>query len=375
MKKKHQAVFAAAAIFAFALIAACNNTGSGSAKPEGDGRAPESSFMELKYATGFSVEYLENGVKIVTDAENQKFLLVPRGQEAPSGYEDMTVLAIPLQKAVFGSTTHVGMIAPFDVWDCVAGITSAQGTNPEMDKDIAESGCDIKYLGSWSAPDYELMQLINPDLVFVYTGTSALTELIAMLESLGIPYAVNNEYMEARHEGRMEWQLFFAPFFGIDDEAVKYVSEQFAKLDEMNAVIANVVDKPKIAYGSIYQGTVYVSGPDSFVANQVRAAGGEFLHETPGQLSFEEFFDTLANADLWILSMNENSVANYNALLAMVPVLEDSQVVVDKKIWQFHVGYWYFTDQLADQVLDLAAIFHPGLFPGREPFHYHPLAE
>ncbi|MCL2045374.1 MAG: ABC transporter substrate-binding protein [Oscillospiraceae bacterium] len=329
----------------------------------------ESRFMKLMYATGFNVEYIQDNMKIVTDAEDQKFLLVPRGQDIPSGYDDMIILEIPLQRAIFGSTTHVGMIAPFDIWGSVAGITSPPGSGP-MDDDIAASGYDIKYLGSWRTPDFELIQLINPDLVFVYTGTSSQVELIDKLEELDIPYAVNNEYMEMAHEGRMEWQLFFAPFFDIDEQVVSYVDEQFRKLEEMSQIIETVENRPKVAWGSVYQGTIYVSGPDSFVANQVRAAGGEFMHQTPGQLSYEDFYVTLADADVWILSMNANSVADIDALLEMVPVFEDAPVIINRQVWQFHVGYWYFTDQLADQVMDLAAIFHPDLFPDRTPFHY-----
>ncbi|MCL2401290.1 MAG: hypothetical protein FWC90_01460 [Oscillospiraceae bacterium] len=337
---------------------------------------PESRFMEIRYATGFSVEYLADNITIVTDAENQRFLLVPRGQVVPTDVDDdMIVIETPIQRAVFGSTTHVGMIAPFDIWGNVAGIVTPHGQVPYLDADVDASGYDILYLGSWRDPDYELLVLSNPDLVFVYTGSSPQTELITMLEELGIPYAVNNEYMEPTYQGRMEWKLFFAPFFGIDEQVVDYVNNQFAMLEEMYAVVADAAHRPNVAWGLVWQGTIWVSGADSFVANQVRSAGGEWMFDVGGQISFEEFYAALVDADVFILAMNAQSVPDYESLLAMVPIIENAPVIVHRNVWQFHVGYWYFTDRLAGQVIDLAAIFHPELFPNHAVFNYNPLAE
>ncbi|NSJ93237.1 hypothetical protein G7A79_29740, partial [Coprococcus sp. MSK.21.13] len=50
---------------------------------------------EIKYATKFKVEYLDNGVKLVTDGANRKLLLVPKGQEKPKGYDDVEVIKTP----------------------------------------------------------------------------------------------------------------------------------------------------------------------------------------------------------------------------------------------------------------------------------------
>jgi len=339
----------------------------------------EGTFMEIQYATGFSVEYIDD-LTIVTDAENQQFLLVPRGQAVPDGFEDMTVIFTPVERALVGSTTHMGMIRPFDVWGQVGGIVSTPGSSEAMDLGVEESGYDIAYVGSWMTPDYELILEINPDVAFVYTGTSPQTELITMLEELDIPFAVNNEYMEPTHEGRMEWMLFFAPFFGIDEEVIAFVEEQFEMLEELETLLEGVVDRPRVAWGSYHNGVVWVPGVDSYTANMVRAAGGEYLFSHipdtgSAQISVEDFYATLVEADYWIYFSNRNFLPDYDALLALAPIVEDVSVVENRQVWQLHEGYFYFTDQLAQQVVDLAIIFHPDLFPDREPFHYNPLAE
>jgi len=340
---------------------------------------PEGTFMEIRYATGFTVEYIDD-LTIVTDAEDQQFLLVPRGQTVPDGFEDTTVIFTPVERVLFGSTTHVGMMRPFDIWGQVGGIVSTPGSSEAMDLDVEESGYDITYVGSWMTPDFELIQEINPDIAFVYTGTSPQTELITMLEELDIPFAVNNEYMESTHEGRMEWMLFFAPFFGIDEEVVTFVEDQLEMLVEMEALIEDIVDRPRVAWGSYHNGVVWVPGVDSYTANMVRAAGGEYLFSHipdagSAQISVEDFYATLVEADFWIYFSNRNFLPDYDALLALAPIVEDVPVVENRQVWQLHESYFYFTDQLAQQVIDLAVIFHPGLFPDREPFHYNPLAE
>ncbi|MCL1912411.1 MAG: hypothetical protein FWG10_00665 [Eubacteriaceae bacterium] len=101
----------------------------------------------------------------------------------------------------------------------------------------------IKYVGNQNSPDYELVQEIDTEIAFVYTGPSGQTDLVNMLVQLGIPVAVDNEYMEETRMGRMEWTKFLAVFFGYEEEAVSYVEGQLERLAQMEALVAGL-DKP-----------------------------------------------------------------------------------------------------------------------------------
>lgn len=346
---------------------------------ESSGEVQVTSSMDVKYTDAFSVDYLSDGSKLITDAEDQQFLIVPEGQEAPEGYEEAVVLEGGAKRALFCSITQVGMIAPLDIWDCVAGVNMEEGWPfEEVTNGLADGS--IVYVGSSSEPDFEKIQALDPDIVFVYTGTSAQTNIIEKMEELGISYAVDNEYMEADIQGRMEWTKFLGSFFNKDEEAVAYVEQQEANIDEMEAAVQDA-EKPKVAWGMVYDGVVYVPNGGSYVARQVEAAGGDYLFKdlepestSSSQISMEDFYETLTQADIWIYSSNQNFVPDYSALTELMPLAADTSVVQEKNVWQFSVDYYYRTDQTDQQVIELARIFHPDLFEEAEFVHYNQLA-
>lgn len=339
----------------------------------------ESTFMKVENTDSFSVEYLENDVKIVMDGEKQKFLLVPKEGQVPEGYDDATLIRTPVENVLLCSTTQVGMIRPLGVWDKVGGVTQDKGTWPFPEIEEGLDSGRITYVGESYEPDYEKIQDLNPDITFVYTGSYPQADIINKLEELGLPYAVDNEYMEAKHEGRMEWIKFLATFFNEDEKAVEYVDRQIKDLEEMASKIKDA-EKPKVVWGNIYDGVVYVPGPESYVAESVRVAGGDYLvPEIKGtgspQISVEEFYILLQEADVFMYSSNQMYVPDYQALFDLVPVMEDAPVVKNKNVWQFSIDYYMNTDQADEQVIDLAAIFHPELFKDYKITHYNLLAE
>lgn len=336
--------------------------------------------MKVEYSTAFSVEYLGDGVKLVTDAENRQLLLVPREQKAPEGFPDAIVIPIPVENALFASTTQVGMLNPYkDGFKGVGGVMYEPGgwPFPEIEEGLKDGS--IKFVGNSSAPDYEAVQELNPEITFVYTGAYGQTDIIAKLDELGLPYAVDNEYLEGTAEGRMEWTKFLAAFFNLDDEAVAYVDKQLEGLAQMQEKVKDA-PKPKVAWGSIYQGTVYVPNGESYVAKAIAQAGGDYLFkdlEGAGSngISVEEFFNTLTEADVFIYSASSLYMPDMKALEEAGSVLMDAKCVKEGNVWQFGINYYYDTDKADIQVLDLAAIFHPDLYPDYEITQYNKLAK
>jgi iron complex transport system substrate-binding protein len=348
-------------------------------KTEQGSNEKDSKFMKVENSSAFSVEYLENDVKVVTDGEGRKFLLVPKEGQVPEGHKDATVIRTPVENVLFCSATQVGMIRPLDLWDKIGGVTQEKGSWPFPEIEEGLNNGNITFVGKSSEPDYEKIQDLNPDITFVYTGTYPQTGIINKLEELGLPYAVDNEYMESKHTGRMEWIKFLATFFNEDDKAVQYVDRQIKDLEEMHDKVKDA-NKPKVVWGSIKDGIVYVPGPESYVAEAVKTAGGEYLvPEIKGsgssQISVEEFYQLLQEADIFMYSSNKKYVPDYKALSELAPVIGDAPVVKDKQVWQFSVDYYMDTDKADEQVIDLAAILHPELFKDYKIKHYNALAE
>ena len=338
--------------------------------------------MKVECSESFSVEYLENGVKLIVDGNGRQILLVPEGQEAPEGYEGAVVVNGPVKTALFCSSTQVGMLAPYgDLRQWVSAVTTnySPWAFEEMNEGIAEG--TIIDVGSEMAPDYESIQELDPDIVFVYGGDYGQVDLMAKLDELGINYAVDNEYMESTLEARTEWTKFLAAFFDLDEQAVAFFDEQKSRFDEAAAKLEGV-EPVKVAYANIWEGTVYVNGDNSWPGNCIKAAGGVSVfsdivaEKGTTSLTLEEFYEGLQEADVWIYSSDTTYMPGKSALLELAPVVADAPVVVNGNVWQYDADFWSNTHLGIEQLLECAVVFHPELFPDYgELHHYHLMAE
>ena len=147
------------------------------------------------------------------------------------------------------------MLRPLDsetVWNSVAGVNGERDSwSFEEIKKGFDDGRIVNVGGDMGEPDYELVQKMNPDLAFVYTGSSPQVGVIEKFEELGIPYAVDNEYMEQTYMGRMEWLRFIAAFYNEDEKVDEIMANAKTALDEMKATVAGK-DKPTVVYGNLY---------------------------------------------------------------------------------------------------------------------------
>lgn len=69
--------------------------------------------MELQYAENFTVDYYEDGYKMLTTVpDSQRYLLVPEGQPVPQGLdEDVSILQEPLQNIYLVASGAMDMFA------------------------------------------------------------------------------------------------------------------------------------------------------------------------------------------------------------------------------------------------------------------------
>jgi iron complex transport system substrate-binding protein len=177
--------------------------------------------MQLSYAADFSVEYLENDMKLVTDGQGSRILLLQAGQTAPEQYADLPALTVPLTKAVYTSTTQVGFLRAFDDDSLFDSIVGVRGTADTWDFDAMKSRMEngsIVDVGSNTAMstsyDYEIIQALAPNVVFTSTGMGTeQTDLMAMLDQAGIAYVFDASSKEADYRGTMEWVKFYAAFY------------------------------------------------------------------------------------------------------------------------------------------------------------------
>ncbi len=329
---------------------------------------------KIEYTNAFSIETMENGIKKVKDGENRELILVPKEIEVPSEYADSIVIKTPVERAVFLSSTQVCSLRPLnkdEIFKHVAGVNGGAeqwDAIPQIKQGVTDGS--IKNVGGdMGEPDYELLASINPDIVFVYTGSYPQTDIIEKLKELGINYAVDNEYMEKDYLARMEWAKFILTFFNEDEAANNLMNNVNTNIDNMKKTIEGL-KKPKVVFASEYNGMINVSNSDSWLGNMIKDAGGESVFEgVPDDglsLSLEDFIVKANEADIIVYTSTPKWMPNMEALLEKIPQLADCEAVKKGNLWQYTDSFWMGIDRSDIMAEDMAAIFYPEKYEGRE---------
>lgn len=325
--------------------------------------------VSLHYTKAFHIEYLENGVKKITDGASRQILLVPRGKKIPMEYKSLPVIYTPINRVLYASVTQVCFLRPFNdpgIWKSIIGVTSP---SEEWYLNEVKSGLQngrITFVGDSFKPNFELIQSIRPELVFVYTGPTGQYGLIKMLEELKIPYVVDNDYLETNPLGRLEWLKFIAAFYNKDIEADSYIKKIAQRVKRLHNKL-RPLKKPKIAWGMIYNGKAFVPGNQSFAAQMITLAGGDnvFADSVNGvssiEVSMEQFYMKAREADIFIYAVFPAFASSLNAIQVETPLLGEIKAFRSQKVWCLQPWYNQLLDKTDEIIFDLAHIFHPDL--------------
>lgn len=347
-------------------MVACGKAGNSTEKKDNstsntEQKSFEKKKVELKYAKGFSIEYVADGVTKVVDGENRTIIIAKDGKSVPEEYKNETIINAPVKKVFIASTTQACSLRAIGELNSIAATTSDAKTwqIPEVKKAIEDG--KIQFVGG-EKPDYEKLATIKPDLTIVYTGTYGQKDLIAKLEELKLNYVVDNEYMEDNPYGRMEWTKLIAAFYGKVDVAEKHFDGIIKKVEETAKKIEGE-SKPKIAWASVYKGIAYIPAKGTYVDKMIELAGGENLFkdaDTSGQISIEQLFEKAKDADILVYSSTESYTPDKKTILDAAPVLKDAKPIKDNKVWVLGNDYWQSIDKTDEVIVDLMEILHPG---------------
>lgn len=334
--------------------------------------------MPLTYTKGFSVTYLKGGVKKVVDGDKRTLILVPKGKEVPEEFKSNMVVNTPITDVLAASTTQPCLMRPINELGSVKAVTTDKKnwTIPEIIKGL-ESG-KITFVGDGKTPDYEKISSLKPSLAFVYSGPSGQKEMMQKFDELKINYAVDNDYLEENPFGRMEWIKFVSAFYDKDEEAEQYFNDSVEKVEDIAKKVKND-KKPKVAWGVISKGEVYVPKADSYAAKMIEMAGGDYIFKSSGvgsgKISLEEFYAKAKEADVFIYASTTNYAPTLKGVIDKAPMLEKLNSVQNKNVWCFHADYYQSLDKTDEIILDLVSVFQPDVNKGHEIKHYVKYAE
>jgi iron complex transport system substrate-binding protein len=272
-------------------------------QPETTDRANKS-LSGNEFAAGFQIhqegdDYLLRVKNPWQNAENisYEYRLSPNGDGHKS-------IKIPVQRVACMSTTHVAFINELGHADKIIALS---GTDYVYDKDIRKriENQTVKELGFSETMNLETIIQLKPDVLFAYLVSPTELKQLQQLEEMGIPVVIIGEYLEPHPLGKMEWIRFFSCFFDevhSGDAFADEIIESYQAIEKRNKSLQN---SPNIILNTPWQGVWWTPGADSYMAQIIRDAGGNYLFESikgneSQAIDMELVFQRANDVDIWL---------------------------------------------------------------------------
>lgn len=289
-------------------------------------------------------------------------------------------IPIPVRRMICLSSSHLGFLEELDALNVVAGVTSKKYVaNSTIRRRIDEG--TVKEIGEGTQLNLERVLMLQPDLVLAYGVSAADLEILEPIKRAGIPLLICADYTEQSPLGRAEW----IKFFGLLTGKLPAAESRFESIRDNYRTLAEAgrraKPKPTVLVNADFQGTWYVPGGDSYMAQFIRDAGGDYIwadeRSTRVQrLDFESVLARAQKADIWInvgmwTSLDEGKANNEK--YALFDAFQKGNVYNHHRPGNEQLGNDFFERGVVrpDLVLgDLLKVFHPSLRE-KEPFVWY----
>ena len=300
--------------------------------------------MQLDYAKNFTVDEFEGGVRLVCEANGERFLVVPAGASAPDGLDpDIAVIQQPLDSVYLVSTGMICLIDEIGALDAVTVSSVSAEDSPNADLTAAlEDGC-TDFGGKYSAPDFELIAERGCTLAIENTKINHAPEAKQKLQDLGVTVLTELSSSEPEVLGRLEWMKLMGVLFGREDEAN-------ARFDEIAQRVWAVADQAPtgktVAFFYINDdGAAVTRRSTDYFAQMIQLAGGDPISFDPDAeaegsssiqavIDLETFYAQAKDADVIIYNTTvDTSVKSIADLTAKNPLFADFRAVQDGEVY------------------------------------------
>jgi iron complex transport system substrate-binding protein len=344
--------------------------------------------LSLSYARGFHVAEWA-GCKLVTVRPAWKdggvgfrYLLVPQGRTAPSNYPPAQVIYVPVRRVVSLSTTYLAYMDAAGWTDRLVGLGGGKYANTPSVRQRVETD-QIKEVGDFTKLNIEILMDLSPDLILTSASGSVYDVHPKLLEA-GLPTVLVIDHLEAHPLARLEWIKFLALFFDTLSHAETLFDVTAKRYTDLVQKAMQVSIRPKVITGAPFQGQWWVAKGQSFVAQFIRDAGGDyFWSHLPGvgslPMDVEAVYEQALEADVWLNTGNwrrTDDALSADPRFAAIKALRQNRVYNNNRRLNYYGGndYWESGMLNPDIVLaDLITIFHHHLLPGHELVYYRQL--
>jgi iron complex transport system substrate-binding protein len=367
----------------FALLFSCNLPN----KKVG----PEIEKIPLDFAEGFEV-FQGEGFKIIEI--NQAFpgthrpfryLIKEKSDVEIQDHDFDAIFRVPVSRVVLTSTTHIPHLDYLEATEFLIGFPNLDLISSEKVRKHIIDG-KMKDLGSGPQANIEMVIDLSPDWIMISTLGDDLRNL-ELIQQSGIPALINGEYMEQHPLGRAEWIKFTGAILGKWEEACEVFDK--IKLEYQNAtelIKSQELKKPSVMSGVMYKDIWYVPSADSWSAQLLEAAGGQYIFQNikgtgSAQLSYEYVLENALESDFWIGAADFKNLAemkNADPRYTHFKSFQSKQVYTYTLKMGATGGLEYFElGYLRPDIIlkDLIKIMYPELLPEYKSYFYTKLNE
>ncbi len=356
---------------------ACGNSGNNAAPENNSGSSEHTpafvKSMELKYATGFSVDYYEDGYKLITVKEGPDvYLVIPEG--ADSKVTDRLVKSIggkiiklrqPLDQIYLAATATMCLFDAMDAIDNVK-MSSLKVDDWYVDGAVeAMNAGKMVYAGKYSAPDFELILSKGCDLALESMMIYHTPEIKEKLETLGIPVFVEKSTYESHPLGRTEWIKLYAAMLNMEDKAEAIFAEQVGYLEE--AEKKEHTGKTVAFFYINSSGNAVARKSGDYVCTMIELAGGKYIFSDLGKdadnnlstvnLDMETFYATAKDADfIFYNSTIMGEISSIDSINSLSPLLKNFKAVKENNVWCTGENLYQETTDLGQMILEFNRI-------------------
>jgi iron complex transport system substrate-binding protein len=349
-----------------------------------------------KHARIYSVSYhghykvVRLNAQRINQEENtvtDSMVLVQCGSPAPTLQGELagaTVIEVPARTIAANDNIDVAFINRLGQAERLVAVGGREIYNEQIRRRWDEK--KLASLGfAWhEAPNLEVLLAYQPDVLFM--RRAALTQAEAMQEArrLGINAAPTLPRSEPTYLAAAEWIKYIALFLNEERKA----EEAFSRVEEECIRIRSLAlargDKPRAIWVNYEGGGFWrtARSPRDLRTHYLEDAGAinplaDEQALLSGRLSTEQLLKLAGDADFWITENHTTQGWPDKKYMQQFNAFRSGRIYHHQKKTDFEVpAYdWYETGaERPDLVLkDLAALFHPDLFPGHTQLFFEPL--
>lgn len=332
----------------------------------------------IEYASSLSIKKYPN-YQIVTVVDpwpnatkNFTYILKNKNTILPDSLKNEAVINVPLASIVVTSTTIIPYLEMLGVEKKLIGFPHTDYISSSKTRALIDQG-KVKNIGQNEQLNTEQLIELAPSLIVTF-GIDNNNPMFENLQKSGLNLLIQADWMEQTPLGKAEWIKLYGVLFGKEKEAKILFDAIVKNYQQAVALAQKQTNKATVLYGSMYKDQWYVAKGNSWVAQFIKDAKGQYLWsnlEGSGSLgiSFESALEKGKNADYWIASGSFKTLAE---LGNANPHYRQFDAFKTKNVYSFEtkIGatggtiYYEQAPSRPDLVLkDYIKIFHPELLP------------